>query len=80
MECYICDGKLNEQKVCLKCKLKLCAFCEERMYDHCEERMCAVCDDDYCQVCDQYLSEGGNGLCRSCLSIAAEEYIEKHKS
>ena len=78
MECYNCDGKLNE-KVCVQCKLKLCNFCEERMYDHYKERMCEVCDEDYCQVCVRYLSEGTEGLCRSCLSLAAQEYIEKHK-
>ena len=79
MECYDCEEKLNEKKVCTKCKLKLCPFCEERMYDHYEERMCEYCDIDYCQVCTQYLSEGTNGLCRSCLNIAAELYIQNHK-
>ena len=80
MECYNCeDTKLDEKKVCTKCKLKLCLFGEERMYDHYEERMCEYCDIDYCQVCTQYLSEGANGLCRSCLAIAAELYIQNHK-
>ena len=79
MECYNCeDTKLDEEKVWTKCKLKLCLFCEERMYDHYEERMCEYCDEDYCQVCTQYLSEGANGLCRSCLAIAAELYIQNH--
>ena len=77
MDCYNCDSKLNEG-VCVKCKLKLCNFCEERMYDHHKERMCEFCDEDYCQVCVRYLSEGAEGLCRSCLSNAAQEYIEKH--
>ena len=81
MDCYNCeeDIKLDEKKVCTTCKLKLCPFCEERMYDHYEERMCEYCDIDYCQVCAQYLSEWTNGLCRSCLAIAAELYIQNHK-
>ena len=79
MDCYNCENvKLNKNKVCTKCKLKLCSFCEERMFDHYEERMCDYCDIDYCQVCCQYLSEGTNGLCRTCLANAAQEYIEKH--
>ena len=58
MDCCNCENvKLDEKKVCAKCKLKLCSFCEERMYDHYEERMCEYCDIDYCQVCCQYLSE-----------------------
>ena len=79
MDCYNCEQeevKLNEQNVCTKCKLKLCPFCQVRMFDHYEERMCEYCDEDYCQVCCQYLSEGTNGLCRSCLAIAAELYIQ----
>ena len=79
MDCYNCEQeevKLNEQNVCTKCKLKLSPFCQERMFDHYEERMCEYCDEDYCQVCCQYLSEGTNGLCRSCLTIAAELYIQ----
>ena len=78
MECYNCeDTKLDEKKVCTKCKLKLCLFCEERMYDHYEEKLCEYCDIDYCQVCTRYLSEGTNGLCRSCLAIAAGLYIKQ---
>ena len=78
MDCQNCENvKLNKDKVCSKCKLKLCSFCEEWMFDHYEERMCDYCDIDYCQVCCQYLSEGTNGLCRTCLVIAAEEYIRK---
>ena len=81
MDCYNCENnKLDEKKVCQKCKLKLCFFCEERMFNHFEERMCSYCDIDYCQVCCRYLSEGTNGLCRSCLVIAAEEYIRKNNS
>ena len=78
MDCYNCEQeevKLNDKNVCTKCKLKLCPFCQERMYDHYEERMCEYCDEDYCRVCCQYLSEGTNGLCRSCLAVAAELYI-----
>ena len=71
-------NKIRWKKSLQKCKLKLCLFCEERMYDHYEERMCEYCDEDYCQVCTQYLSEGANGLCRSCLAIAAELYIQNH--
>ena len=79
MDCYNCEQeevKLNDKNVCTKCKLKLCPFCQERMYDHYEERMCEYCDEDYCRVCCQYLSEGTNGLCRSCLAVAAELYIQ----
>ena len=79
MDCYNCEPeevKLNDKNVCTKCKLKLCPFCQERMYDHYEERMCEYCDEDYCRVCCQYLSEGTNGLCRSCLAVAAELYIQ----
>ena len=76
MECCNCeDVKLNENYVCSKCKLRLCR--EERMYDHYEDRMCYFCDKDYCQVCTTYLSEGTHGLCRTCLAVAAEQYIEK---
>ena len=78
MECCNCeDAKLNENYVCAKCKLRLCRYCEERMYDHYEARMCYFCDEDYCQVCTRYLSEGTHRLCRSCLAIAAELYIQK---
>ena len=78
MECYNCeDAKLNENYVCTKCKLRLCRYCEERMYNHYEDRMCYFCDEDYCQVCTTYLSEGTHGLCRSCLTTAAQLYIEK---
>ena len=79
MDCYNCEQeevKLNDKNVCTKCKLKLCPFCQERMYDHYEERMCEYCDEDYCRVCCQYLSEGTNGLCRSCLAVAVELYIQ----
>ena len=79
MDCYNCEQeevKLNDKNVCTKCKLKLCPFCQERMYDHYEERMCEYCDEDYCRVCCQYLSEGTNRLCRSCLAVAAELYIQ----
>ena len=48
------------------------------MFDHFEDRMCDSCDIDYCQVCYQYLSEGQNGLCRTCLAKAAEEYIRNN--
>ena len=47
------------------------------MFDHNEDRMCDFCDEDYCQVCTRYISEGTNGLCRSCLATAAELYIEQ---
>ena len=48
MDCYNCENvKLDEKKVCAKCKLKLCSFCEERMFDYYEERMCEYCDIDY---------------------------------
>ena len=78
MDCYNCKNvKLDENKVCTKCKLKLCSYCEERMFDHYEERMCDYCDIEYCQVCSRYLSEETNGLCRICLANAAEEYIKK---
>ena len=79
MDCCNCKNqKLDENKVCSKCKLKLCSYCQDRMFDHYEERMCEYCDIDYCQVCFQYLSEGTNGLCRTCLANAAEEYIRKN--
>ena len=79
MDCYKCENvKLDENKVCIKCKLKLCSYCQERMFNHYEERMCDNCDIDYCQVCYRYLSEGTNGLCRSCLTNAAEEYIRNN--
>ena len=79
MDCQNCENvKLDENKVCTKCKLKLCSYCEERMFNHFEERMCDYCDIDYCQVCYQYLSEGTNGLCRTCLANAAEEYIRNN--
>ena len=79
MDCYNCENvKLDKDKVCTKCKLKLCSFCEERMFDHYEERMCDYCDIDYCQVCYRYLSEGINGLCKTCLANAAEEYIRNN--
>ena len=80
MDCYNCENtKLNKENVCTKCKLKLCRFCEERMFDHYEQRMCDYCVEDYCQVCCTYLSEGTNGLCRSCLAIAAELYIQQNQ-
>ena len=79
MDCYNCENvKLDKDKVCTKCKLKLCSYCEERMFNHYEERMCDYCDIDYCQVCYQYLSKGTNGLCRTCLVNAAEEYIRNN--
>ena len=79
MDCQNCENvKLDKDKVCTKCKLKLCFYCEERIFDHYEERMCHHCDIDYCRVCCQYLSEGTNGLCRSCLANAAEEYIRNN--
>ena len=79
MDCQNCENvKLNKDKICTKCKLKLCAYCGEGMFDAYEERMCDYCDIDYCQVCCQYLSEGTNRLCRSCLANAAEEYIRKN--
>ena len=79
MDCCNCKNqKLDENNVCKKCKLKLCSYCQDRMFDHYEERMCEHCDIDYCQVCFQYLSEGTNGLCRTCLANAAEEYIRKN--
>ena len=79
MDCQNCENvKLDKDRVCSKCKLKLCAYCEERMFDHSKERMCDHCDIDYCQVCYQYLCEGTNGLCRRCLTNAAEEYIRNN--
>ena len=79
MDCENCENvKLDKNKVCTKCKLKLCSYCNERMFNHYEERMCDHCDIDYCQVCYQYLSEGTNRLCRSCLANAAEEYIRNN--
>ena len=79
MDCYNCEKvKLDENNVCQKCKLKLCSYCGDRMFDHYEDRMCENCDIDYCQVCYQYLSEGQNGLCRTCLAKAAEEYIRSN--
>ena len=78
MECDNCkDVKLDKNYVCKKCKLKLCPYCEERMYDHYEDRMCYFCEENYCKVCTSYLSEGTHGLCRSCLAIAAEVYIQQ---
>ena len=78
MECDNCeDVKLDKNYVCKKCKLKLCRYCEERMYDHYEDRMCYFCEENYCQVCTKYLSEGTNGLCRSCLVNAAVVYIQQ---
>ena len=78
MECDNCeDVKLDKNYVCKKCKLKLCRYCEERMYDHYEDRMCYFCEENYCQVCTTYLSEGAQGLCRTCLAIAAEVYIQQ---
>ena len=79
MECCNCENaKLDENNVCKNCKLKLCSYCQDRMFNHFEDRMCDSCDVDYCQVCFQYLSEGQNGLCRTCLSKAAEEYIRNN--
>ena len=79
MDCCNCKNqKLDKDNVCTKCKLKLCFYCQERMFDHYEERMCDHCDEDYCQVCFRYLSEGANGLCRTCLANAAEEYIRNN--
>ena len=46
------------------------------MYDAKEERMCEYCDGDCCQVCAAYIREGLHGLCRECLSRAAECYIQ----
>ena len=79
MECLNCEEevKLDENNVCKKCKLKLCRYCGDRMFDHYEDRMCDFCDEDYCQVCTKYISEGIHGLCRSCLTNAAELYIEQ---
>ena len=78
MECDNCeDVKLDKNYVCKKCKLKLCRYCEERTYDHYEDRMCYFCEENYCKVCTSYLSEGTHGLCRSCLAIAAEVYIQQ---
>ena len=78
MKCLNCEEvKLDDQFVCKKCKLKLCHYCEERMFDHYEERMCDFCDENYCRVCTTYLSEGGYGLCKSCLATAAKLYIEQ---
>ena len=79
MECYNCEKvKLDENNVCKSCKLKLCSYCGDRMFNHFEDRMCDSCDIDYCQVCYQYLNEGQNGLCRTCLAKAAEEYIRNN--
>ena len=79
MECCNCENaKLDENNVCKNCKLELCSYCQDRMFNHFEDRMCDSCDVDYCQVCFQYLSEGQNGLCRTCLAKAAEEYIRNN--
>ena len=79
MECFNCEKeKLDENNVCKACKLKLCSNCQDRMFDHYEDRMCDSCNIDHCQVCYQYLSEGQNGLCRTCLAKAAEEYIQRN--
>ena len=80
MDCCNCeDVKLDENYICKKCKLKLCRYCEERMYNHYEDRMCYFCEENYCQVCTTYLSEGAHGLCRTCLAIAAEVYIQQRQ-
>ena len=76
MDCIDCDfEKLDEND----CEKTLCPYCEDHMYDPKEERMSKYCDEDRCQVCAGYISEDLHGLCRDCLSQAAEFYI-KHCS
>ena len=62
--------------IALNVKKTLCPVCEEHMYNGREERMCEYCDEDHCQICGDYISEGLHGLCRDCLSDAAQYYIE----
>ena len=70
-----CDfEKLDENNS--QCEKTLCPYCEDYMYDAKEERMCGYCDEDRCQVCADYISEGLHGLCRDCLSQAAEYFIQ----
>ena len=76
MNCIDCDfEKLDENDCCPQCEKTLCPYCEDHMYDAKEERMCEYCDEDRCQVCAGYISEGLYGLCRDCLSQAAEYYM-----
>ena len=68
--------KLDKNNCCPQCEKTLCPYCEDHMYDAKEERMCEYCDEDRCQVCADYISEGLHGLCRDCLSRAAEYFIQ----
>ena len=80
MECIDCDfEKLGENNCCPHCEKTLCPYWEDHMYDAKEERMCEYCGEDRCQVCGACISEGLHGLCRDCLSQAAEYYIQ-HRS
>ena len=83
MECIDCIQaggkgfeKLDENNCCPQCEKTLCPYCEDHMYDAKEERMYEYCDEDRGQVCAGYISEGLHGLCKDCLSQAAEYYIQ----
>ena len=79
MDCIECDfEKLDKNN--FQCEKTLCPYCEDYMYDAKEERMCEYCDEDRCQVCAIFISEGLYGLCRDCLSRAAEYYIQHSSS
>ena len=79
IDCIAAGGKdfekLDENNYCPQCEKTLCPECWNHMYHAGEEMRCEVCNEDYCQVCDDYISEGMHGLCRDCLSLAANEYI-----
>ena len=68
--------KVDENDCCPECEKTLCPYWEDHMYDAEEERVCEYCDEDRCQECTAYIGEGLNGLCRDCLSRAAEYYIQ----
>ena len=68
--------KLDENNCCPQCEKVLCPYDKDHMYDANKERMCKYCDEDHCQVCAGYISEGLHGLCRDCLTQAAEYYIQ----
>ena len=83
MECIDCIQaggkdfeKLDENNCCPQCEKILCPYCEDHICDAKEERMCEYYDEDRCQVCAGCISEGLRGLCRDCLSRAAEYYIQ----
>ena len=70
MDC--CDfEKLDENNCCPQCEKTFCPYWDH-MYDAKEERMCGYCDEDRSQVCVTFISEGLYGLCRDCLSRAAQ--------